>query len=127
MADTRPRGLSRRPDFGVSAEDRLLGAEGSEESPRSPGATVAHGVSGAPGASRTASIPPARRRPLKVADPLADELRDAVLFLRGKGRPELTQNELLDEIIADGLARIREKDNGGEAFPVHSKRMAVRG
>jgi len=60
-----------------------------------------------------------------VADPLADELRDAVLFLRGKGRPELTQNQLLDEIIGDGLARIREKDNGGNLFPVHSKRTTA--
>jgi len=32
---------------------------------------------------------------------------------------------LLDEIIGDGLARIREKDNGGNLFPVHSKRTTA--
>jgi hypothetical protein len=50
-----------------------------------------------------------------------------MLFLRGRGRPELTQNQLLDEIISDGLARIREKDNGGAPFPMHSKRIAGAG
>jgi hypothetical protein len=123
MADNRARGLTRRPDFGVSAEDRLLGAAGASEATRSHGALVARGAPGVQSAPPPVATP--HRRPLKVADPLADELRDAVLFLRGKGRPELTQNQLLDEIIGDGLARIREKDNGGNLFPVHSKRTAA--
>ena len=123
MADNRVRGLTRRPDFGVSAEDRLLGAVGASEAARSNGALVARDAPGVQSVPRPVATP--HRRPLKVADPLADELRDAVLFLRGKGRPELTQNELLDEIIGDGLARIREKDNGGNLFPMHSKRTAA--
>lgn len=109
MADKRVGGLTRRPDFGMTAEDRLLGA---------PGAQEAHGAGEAQGASLLAGREPApRRRPLKVDATLADQLRDAVLFLRGRGRPELTQNELLDEIIAKGLERLRQDLNGGADIP----------
>jgi hypothetical protein len=58
VAERRRGGLARLPDFGASAEDRLLGS------------------SVAPAEERQ----PSRRRPLKVDESLADQLRNAVLF-----------------------------------------------
>ncbi|MDQ2881771.1 MAG: hypothetical protein M3Y48_11250 [Actinomycetota bacterium] len=53
---------------------------------------------------------------------LADQLHDAVLFMRGRGRPELTQNELLDELLAKGLQWLRDEANEGEQFPSTERR-----
>ena len=100
MAERRRGGLARLPDFGASAEDRLLGS------------------SVAPAEERQ----PSRRRPLKVDESLADQLRNAVLFMRGRGQPELTQNELLDELLAKGLQWLRDEANGGEQFPSTQRR-----
>jgi len=126
MAERRAAGLTRRPDFGT-AEDRLLGltsAEPQQGEPRTVGG--ARGAQGSRGASGVSVVeqaqPPVRRRPLKVADPIADELHDAVLFLRGRGRPELTQNELIDELLSGGLERMRADLNDGEPFPVSVRR-----
>ena len=126
MAERYPAGLTRRPDFGT-AEDRLLGltsAEPQQGEPRTGGG--AQGAQGSRSASSVSVVeqahPPVRRRPLKVADPIADELHGAVLFLRGRGRPELTQNELIDELLSDGLERMRADVNGGEAFPESARR-----
>lgn len=55
---------------------------------------------------------------------LADQLRDAVLFMRGRGQPELTQNELLDELLAKGLQWLRDEENGGKQFPSTQCRRA---
>jgi hypothetical protein len=118
VAERRPGGLTRRPDFGTTAEDRLIGAPAvpvPEAAPRSRG--EAGGARGALGALEPGPAPAPRRRPLKVHEDLADQLREAVLFLRGHGRPELTQNELLDEIIQQGLDRIRNERNDGRPFP----------
>lgn len=86
----------------------------------------AQGSQGSRGASGVSVVeqaqPPVRRRPLKVADTIADQLHDAVLFLRGRGRPELTQNELIDELLSDGLERMRTDVNGGEPFPISARR-----
>jgi hypothetical protein len=121
MAERRPSGLTRRPDFGATAEDRLLGLATDPD---------AAGIRGAPGASGASPVReterPPRRRPLKVAETLADQLHDAVLFLRGRGRPELTQNELIDELLTDGLERMRGDVNGGDPFPVSARRGHVR-
>lgn len=92
-------------------------------------AAASRGASGASGAqeARPREQPPApRRRPLKVHEGLADQLRDAVLFLRGHGRPELTQNELLDEIIEQGLDQLRKELNDARPFPGSSRRGALR-
>ena len=122
MAERRA-GLTRRPDFGT-AEDRLLGLTSAEPQQGEP--RTAGGARGSRGASSVSVVeqahPPVRRRPLKVADPIADQLHDAVLFLRGRGRPELTQNELIDELLSDGLERMRADVNGGEPFPVSARR-----
>jgi hypothetical protein len=118
MAERRPAGLTRRPDFGT-AQDRLLGLTSSE--PETP--QTAQGAPGASGASALEKTqPPARRRPLKVAGPIADELHNAVLFLRGRGRPELTQNELIDELLTDGLQRVKADLNEGQPFPLSGRR-----
>jgi hypothetical protein len=82
------------------------------------GARGSAGARGAPAEKRQ----PARRRPLKVDESLADHLRDAVLFMRGRGRPELTQNELLDELIARGLQWLQVEANEGEQFPSTERR-----
>ena len=143
MSENR-RGLTRRPDFNRTAEDRLLGAgeatqadpdgtdgqradrlravpatsaapdepEKSSEGPSGPG-----GASGAQGSSGSSSKsgaadgrdPVPRRRPVKLATDLADNLRATVLVERGRGRPELTQNELLDEIVRRGLSEVGSK------------------
>jgi hypothetical protein len=121
VAERRRGGLARLPDFGTSAEDRLLG------SPVVPASDLATGPSGARGSAGARGAPAqerqsARRRPLKVDESLADQLRDAVLFMRGRGRPELTQNELLDELLAKGLQWLRDDANGGEQFPATERR-----
>jgi len=124
MPDKRPRGLARRPDFAVTAEDRLLGAPGAVEAS---GFRDAQGAGGAPDTSQsTDREPTARRRPLKVDAELADQLRNAVLFLRGRGRPALTQNELIDELIDDGLDHIRTELNDGQPFPDLAAQAGVR-
>ncbi len=126
MAENRPRGLSRIPDFG-SAEDRLIGAAVvavPEVAPVTRGGE-AKGSSGARGAAQAEEARAARRRPLKVHESLADQLRDAVLFLRGRGRPELTQNELLDEIIQQGLDQLSKDLNDGQAFPASTRRRVA--
>ncbi len=110
---------------------------GTEISPAPP-ATAAASTKGAAGASGSRDASGAqearpreqtsapRRRPLKVHEGLADQLRDAVLFLRGHGRPELTQNELLDEIIEQGLGQLRKELNDARPFPGSSRRGALR-
>ena len=124
MAERRASGLSRRPDFGATAEDRLLGVATPLESQRATGARSARGASGAsPGEE---APQPTRRRPLKVEATLADQVHDAVLFLRGRGRPELTQNELIDELLSDGLERVRGEANGGDPFPISARRGRAR-
>ncbi|MGB8961036.1 MAG: hypothetical protein WCC38_03645 [Pseudonocardiaceae bacterium] len=100
MAERRRGGLARLPDFGTSAEDRLLGTPAADE-PQ-----------------------PTRRRPLKVDESLADQVRDAVLFMRGRGRPELTQNELLDELLIKGLQCLRDEANAGQQFPSTERRRS---
>jgi hypothetical protein len=124
MADRGPAGLSRRPEFGATAEDRLLGVAAPLESPRAAGARSARGASGASPVGEAQR--PARRRPLKVDEALAAQVHDAVLFLRGRGRPELTQNELIDELLADGLERVRGEANGGDPFPISARRGRAR-
>lgn len=124
MAERRPSGLTRRPDFAATAEDRLLGVAAPLESPRATGARSARGASGASPVGE--AQPPARRRPLKVDETLADQVHDAVLFLRGRGRPELTQNELIDELLAAGLERMRGEVNGGDPFPISARRGRAR-
>jgi len=114
VAERRRGGLTRLPDFETSAEDRLLGIPA-----HAPAPDLAAGR--ALGAS-THAQQPARRRPLKVDDSLADQVRDAVLFMRGRGRPELTQNELLDELLTTGLQWLRDQANGGEQFPSTERR-----
>jgi hypothetical protein len=42
--------------------------------------------------------------------------------MRGRGQPELTQNELLDELLAKGLQWLRDEANGGEQFPSTQRR-----
>jgi hypothetical protein len=116
VAERRRGGLARLPDFETSAEDRLLGIP-----VHAPAADLAAGR--APGASAH-ERQHARRRPLKVDESLADQVRDAVLFLRGQGRPELTQNELLDELITAGLQWLRDQANGGEQFPSTERRRS---
>ena len=129
MPEPRRGGLARIPEFGTSAEDRLLGSavgpalapdlathpSGARGSAGVRGASEAHGAS-------AEKRQPARRRPLKVDELLADHLRDAVLFMRGRGRPELTQNELLDELIARGLQWLQVEANEGEQFPSTERR-----
>lgn len=111
MAERRRGGLARLPDFGTSAEDRLLG------SPLAPAPDLARGAA-------AEEQQPARRRPLKVDESLADQVRDAVLFMRGRGRPELTQNELLDELLTTGLQWLREQSNEGKQFPSTERRRS---
>jgi hypothetical protein len=114
VAERRRGGLARLPDFETSAEDRLLGIP-------------AHAPDLSAGRAPGASAPerqPARRRPLKVDESLADQVRDAVLFMRGRGRPELTQNELLDELLTTGLQWLRDQANGGEQFPSTERRRS---
>ena len=149
MSENR-RGLTRRPDFNRTAEDRLLGAgEATQADPDgtdgadgqradrlravpatsaapdepekssggpsgSGGASGAQGSSGASGSSSKSGAadgrdPVPRRRPVKLATDLADNLRATVLVERGRGRPELTQNELLDEIVRRGLSEVGSK------------------
>ena len=120
MPEPRRGGLARIPEFGTSAEDRLLGsAVGPALAPDL--ATHPSGARGSAGAPR-APWPSGCRRPLKVDELLADHLRDAVLFMRGRGRPELTQNELLDELIARGLQWLQVEANEGEQFPSTERR-----
>lgn len=131
MAERRTGGLSRRPDFGTTAEDRLMGTAISPTPPATAaastrGASGARDASGAQEARPREQTPAPRRRPLKVHEGLADQLRDAVLFLRGRGRPELTQNELLDEIIEQGLDQLRKELNDARPFPGSSRRGALR-
>lgn len=125
MPERRRGGLARLPEFGTSAEDRLVGSPAAPALATNPlrargsaGARDASGAQDAPVAERR----PARRRPLKVDESLADQLHDAVLFMRGRGRPELTQNELLDELLAKGLQWLRDQANEGKQFPSTERR-----
>lgn len=119
MAERRRGGLARLPDFGTSAEDRLLGSPDPPDLVTRPsGARRSTGARASPADERQS----ARRRPLKVDESLADQLRNAVLFMRGRGRPELTQNELLDELLAKSLQWLRDEANGGEPFPSTERR-----
>jgi hypothetical protein len=129
MPEPRRGGLARIPEFRTSAEDRLLGgAVAPALVPELATSTSgARGSEGARGASEAQSAPAekrpsARRRPLKVDESLADHLRDAVLFMRGRGRPELTQNELLDELLARGLQWLQDEANEGRQFPSTERR-----
>lgn len=127
MAERRRGGLARLPDFGASAEDRLLGSSvvPASDLTTSPsegrGSTDGGGTSGIQGAP-VEERQHSRRRPLKVDESLAEQLRNAVLFMRGRGQPELTQNELLDELLAKGLQWLRDEANGGEQFPSTQRR-----
>lgn len=121
MAERRRGGLARLPDFGPSAEDRLLGSPAAHDS--APNKSAPH--ESAPDGS-THDQQPARRRPLKVDESLADQVRDAVLYMRGRGRPELTQNELLDELITQGLRWLQDETNGGQQFPAMGRRPTGR-
>ena len=118
MAERRRGGLARLPDFGTSAEDRLIGSPAAPTPDLATRPPAAGGSPGAPVQERQS----ARRRPLKVDESLADQLRDAVLFMRGCGRPELTQDELLDELLAKGLQWLRDEANGGKQFPSTERR-----
>jgi hypothetical protein len=129
VPEPRRGGLARIPEFGTTAEDRLLGsAVAPTLAPDlATNPSGARGSQGARGASGAHSAPaekrqPARRRPLKVDESLADHLRDAVLFMRGRGRPELTQNELLDELLARALQWLQDEANQGEQFPSTERR-----
>ena len=126
MAERRTGGLSRQPDF-TTAEDRLLGAAIPQPVP-APHVTVgAQGAPGALGAEEPGQGGAARRRPLKVKASLADQLWDAVLFMRGHGQPELTQNELLDDFVQQGLDRLRAELNDKQPFPNSPRRRAAHG
>jgi hypothetical protein len=59
-----------------------------------------------------------------VDESLADQVRDAVLFMRGRGRPALTQNELLDELLTKGLEWLRDEANEGKQFPSTERRRS---
>lgn len=48
---------------------------------------------------------------------LLQQARDAVLFLRQKGRPTMALTEALDEAMTRWLNEVRKEHNGGEPFP----------
>jgi hypothetical protein len=48
---------------------------------------------------------------------LLQQARDAVLFLRQKGRPTMALTEALDEAMTCWLNEMHEEHNGGEPFP----------
>jgi len=54
---------------------------------------------------------------LKLRRDLADEMRDAVWFLSGHGRPRVQLGEMLDEAIEAWLSDAKEQHNGGQTFP----------
>ncbi len=73
-----------------------------------------------PGTSVTADTSSAKAKPrqhVKLAAPLADELRDAVWFMSEHGRPRIQLGELLDEAVGRWLNEAKGAHNGGEAFP----------
>ena len=82
-----------------------------DDGPRVP-VTVGNSVT--PDTSPTKANP---RQHVKLAAPLADELRDAVWFLSEHGRPRVQLGELLDEAVAAWLNEVKGAHNGGEAFP----------
>jgi len=60
---------------------------------------------------------PALRDHVKLRRDLADEVRDAVWFLSGHGRPRVQLGELLDEAIEAWLSDAKKQHNGGQTFP----------
>jgi hypothetical protein len=72
--------------------------------------------------SATAPTPPDDKKRTRIAGPkwdpeLLQQARDAVLFLRQKGRPTMALTEALDEATTRWLDEMRTEHNGGEPFP----------
>jgi hypothetical protein len=68
------------------------------------------------------AVPDVSRKPVRIAGPKWDpemlqQARDAVLFLRQRGRPTMALIEALDEAVRAWLREQQAEHNGGEAFP----------
>jgi len=75
-------------------------------------------VSNAPAAAPKPQVEKRTRIAGPKWDPdLLQQARDAVLFLRQKGRPTMALTEVLDEAMTRWLAEMRKEHNGGEPFP----------
>jgi hypothetical protein len=73
-------------------------------------------------ASSTTRAPQGDKKRTRIAGPkwdpeLLQQARDAVLFLRQKGRPTMALTEALDEAMTRWLDEMRKEHNGGEPFP----------
>lgn len=119
MSEPR-RGLTRRtyPDqAGPSFLDRMIpGGSGPGTAPTVPDASPVPGV---PDGSHVLPRPPKAGR---IAGPkydreLLQQLRDAVLFLRQRGRPTMGLIDVLDEAITQWLERQKQAVNDGNDFP----------
>ncbi len=61
------------------------------------------------------------REHVKIARPLADEMRDAVWFFSDNGRPRVRLGDLLDEAIRSWLEMSKQVHNDGGNFPVRGR------
>jgi hypothetical protein len=113
---TKPRNV----DDEFQAEtgyDAWLGGGESEAASRD-----ATDVRDVPDAPVAAAMPQVDKKRTRIAGPkwdpdLLQQARDAVLFLRQKGRPTMALTEVLDEAMTGWLDEMRKEHNGGEPFP----------
>ncbi len=116
MSEPR-RSLTRRtyPDeAGPSFLDRLI------PSGSNPG--IVPTVPDVPDGSAGSPVSPRQPKAVRIAGPkydreLLQQLRDAVLFLRQRGRPTMGLIDVLDEAITQWLQRQKQAVNDGKNFP----------
>jgi len=114
---TRPmdRALDTLTDPNTRGTPSVRGNRGVQDNS---GTAVAQEVSGTRGTrGNEQRTTPALRDHVKLRRDLADEMRDAVWFLSGHGRPRVQLGELLDEAIEAWLSDAKKQHNGGQTFP----------
>lgn len=113
--------LDRLTDPGASGTSGNGGTRDTSGSPGTRGNrgdSETFGTTGKQGVtSGTSGNTASQRQHVKLAEPLAAELRDAVWFLSEYGRPRVKLGEVLDEAVAAWLAQTKAEHNGGEDFP----------
>jgi len=115
-AGTKPRNVDDEfhAETGYNA---WLGGGESQEATRN-----VSDVRDVPDVSAGPPAPQVDKKRTRIAGPkwdpeLLQQARDAVLFLRQKGRPTMALTEALDEAMTRWLDDVRKEQNGGEPFP----------
>jgi hypothetical protein len=115
---TKPRNVEDEFAAETGYNAWLSGDEPRADAPNGQDVADVRDVSDAPTPTRASQDKKRTRIAGPKWDPeLLQQARDAVLFLRQKGRPTMALTEALDEAMTRWLDEMRKEHNGGEPFP----------